>query len=153
MRQNVLELAKGVHPGLLLDRELKKRAIPKSRFAISIGEYPQTLVAITKGKRKMNTSLAMRIENELNIEEGFFMTLQVFYEIAVERKRTQQKPDTGKFSKSLFWDTTLDAIDWQKHKRSVIERVFERGDEEEKKEIERFYGAATVRSILSKRGH
>lgn len=45
----------------------------------------------------------------------------------------------------------MDLIDWEKHARYVIRRVFERGNEEEKKEITRFYGPERIRETLSKR--
>ena len=50
------------------------------------------------------------------------------------------KPDLTKFSKTLFWDTTFDRIDFTAHSRYVINRVFERGNEEEIQEVIRFYG-------------
>ena len=71
-----LSIIKGIHPGLILERELKKRHLHKGPFAISLKEYPQTLVSITKGKRRMNINLALKIEEALGIEEGFFMTLK-----------------------------------------------------------------------------
>ena len=70
-----LSIIKGVHPGYILERELRERHLRKGRFALSLHEYPQTLGSITKRKRKMNTSLALKIENALGIEEGYFMTL------------------------------------------------------------------------------
>jgi addiction module HigA family antidote len=78
---------KGLHPGLFLDRELKKRGLSKGPFALSIGEYPQTISAITHGKRGMNTSLALRIEAYLNLEEGTLMMLQVYYDIKLEKEK------------------------------------------------------------------
>ena len=144
-----LDTLKGLHPGPFLERELKKRGIPKSRLAIEVGEYPQTLVAIIKGRRKLSTSLAFRIEKKLGLEEGLLMMLQVFYEIAEEKKRAHEKPDVSKFSKSLFWDTNIDSIDWFKHKRWAIKRAFERGDEQDKAEILRFYGHETVDKVLN----
>ena len=35
----------------------------------------------------MNTPLALKIENALGLEEGYFMILQVFYDIEEEKKR------------------------------------------------------------------
>jgi plasmid maintenance system antidote protein VapI len=132
---------KGIHPGFFLAYELKKREIAKSRFAISINEYPQTLVSITKGKRRMNAELALKIEENLHLEEGFLMILQVYHDIEKIKSQntTAEKPDLSKFRPALFWDTTFDKIDWGKHKKAVIERVNERGNEEEKAEIRRFY--------------
>jgi hypothetical protein len=42
------------------------------------------------------------------------------------------RPDLSKFRKVLFWDTSIEKIDWEKQKRAVIERVFERGNQWEK---------------------
>ena len=69
-----------------------------------INEYPQTLGAITKGKRSMNAALALRIEQELNLTEGFLLTLQVFYDIKHEKRRQIEKahPDLSKLRRGLF---------------------------------------------------
>lgn len=148
---NNIEYLKGIHPGIILDRELKKRKLHKGPFALSIQEYPQTFSAITKGKRNMNTSLALRIEEALGIEEGFFMMLQVFYEIKEERKKAgmDKTPDLSKIRPAIFWDTDMLKIDWLAQKKAVIDRIWQRGSEEEKKEITRFYGTEEVNKILA----
>ena len=89
-----LNLLKGIHPGLVLNRELDKRHLRKGAFALSLQEYPQTLTAITKGKRGMNTALSLKIEKALGLEEGYFMILQVYYEIE-EEKRDSAVPITA----------------------------------------------------------
>ena len=38
-----IAIIKGIHPGFILERELKERKLTKRRFAISINEYPQLL--------------------------------------------------------------------------------------------------------------
>ena len=141
-----LDILKGLHPGLFLQRELDNRKLKSGQFAESIGEHPQTLSAIIRGRRSMNTSLSIRIEQALGLEEGFLMTLQVYYDIAEEKRKLSQhnRPDITKFRPTLFWDTTLDKIDFTAHSRYVINRVFERGTEEEIKEIIRFYGIETI---------
>ena len=58
---------KGIHPGIVLNRELKKRSIKQRPFAMAINEHPQTLNAITKGKRNLNTALALKIEKKLGL--------------------------------------------------------------------------------------
>jgi plasmid maintenance system antidote protein VapI len=148
---NQLEIIKGIHPGFMLERELKKRNLRKGPFALSLQEFPQTLVSITKGKRRMNVSLALKIENALGLEEGFLMTLQVFYDIEQEkRKLNTRHPDLSKLRRVLFWDTKMENINWEKHKRFVIERVFERGNEREIEEITSFYGNEVIKTILKK---
>ncbi len=139
--KDTISIIKGVHPGIILERELKLRKIGKSRFALSVNEFPQTLVAITKGKRNMNTSLALKIEHTLGLEEGYFMILQVYYNIEKEKKKKNTRhPDFSKLRRILFWDTAIEKIDWEKQKNAVIKRVFERGNAAEKKEIILFYG-------------
>jgi plasmid maintenance system antidote protein VapI len=148
-----LSIIKGIHPGLILERELKQRHLHKGPFAISLNEYPQTLVSITKGKRRMNTNLALKIEKALGIDEGYFMTLQVFYDIKeLKKKQYKLHPDFTKLRRVLFWDTKMESIDWEKQKNAIIKRVFERGNEIEKKEIVRFYGQENVNTILNTHG-
>lgn len=149
MKSN-LQLLKGIHPGFVLERELEKRHLRKGVFALSLQEYPQTLTAITKGKRGMNTSLALKIEEALGLEEGYFMILQVYYDIEQEKKKQiKSRTDLPQLRPVLFWDTKINTIDWEKQKKAIIKRVFERGNEIEKKEIIRFYGSQTVDAILN----
>jgi antitoxin HigA-1 len=146
---NTISIIKGVHPGLILERELQKRNLKKGQFALSLHEFPQTLVSITKGKRRMNTALAMKIEKALGLEEGYFMILQVYHDIEQEKlKLDTATPDLSKLRKGIFWDTDINTIKWEKHKKGVIQRVFERGNETEKAEITRFYGEEVVNEIL-----
>jgi antitoxin HigA-1 len=144
-------MIRGVHPGVILERELKKRGLSKGQFALSIREYPQTISSIISGRRSMNTPLAMRIENELGIDEGFFMTLQVFFDIKEEKNKQLKNyhPELSNFRPALFWDTTIENIDWDRQKKSVIKRVFERGNFTEKKEILKFYGHTTIEKVLA----
>ncbi len=145
-----INLVKGIHPGFILERQLRKRKLPKGKFALSINEYPQTIVAITKGRRKMNTALALKIEQALGLEDGFFMILQVFHDINVEKEKTQvESPDLQKLRPVLFWDTDIRKMNWEKQKSAIIRRVFERGNETEKTEILRFYGEQTVQDMLT----
>lgn len=145
-----LKILKGIHPGLVLERELEKRHLRKGAFALSLQEYPQTLTAITKGKRGMNTALALKIEEALGLEEGYFMVLQVYYDIAEEKRKLKiSTTSLPKLRRALFWDTKMEKIDWEKQKRAIIKRVFERGNETEKNELIRYYGKKTVDSILN----
>lgn len=145
-----ISLIKGLHPGFILDRELKKRKIKKKHFAGTIREFPQTLGAITKGKRRLNPLLSIQIGKAFGIEENYFMILQALYDIEQEKKKQSEgiHPDFSKIRPALFWDTDLKKIDWLKYKNSVIKRVFERGNEQEIMEIIRFYGRECVSSVM-----
>lgn len=144
------EKYKGIHPGRVLKRELKKRCLKQRPFALSIAEHPQTLNAITKERRDLNTALALKIEDELGLEEGSLVLLQAFYDIKKEKEGLHTKtPDFSILRKSLFWDTDIKKIDWEGHYKAVIRRVLERGNAQEKKEISRFYGAKKVAAVAN----
>jgi addiction module HigA family antidote len=143
------EKYKGIHPGIILERELKKRSIKQRPFALSIAEHPQTFNAILKGKRNINTALALRIEKGLHLDEGTLVLLQAYYDIKKENEKlVRRTPDLTVLRKSLFWDTDISQIDWEKQAKAVIRRTFERGDDEEKEEITKFYGEEKVQSVL-----
>jgi hypothetical protein len=68
------------------------------------------------------------------------MCLQSLYEMKQSRNKIKSPtPELSRFRPVLFWDTDIHKINWQKNKRSIIKRVLARGNEQEKKEIERFY--------------
>ena len=55
-------------------------------------------------------------------------------------------------SPTLFWDTDVDSIDWEKQARSIIERVITRGDIDDWKQIKKFYGLPKIKKeIISMR--
>ena len=147
--QNNITILKGIHPGIILERELKKRKLSKRKFALSIGEFPQTIGAIIKGKRDMNLQLSLKLEKALSLEEGFLMTLQVYFSIKkLKDDQSNIHPNITLFRKALFWDTEIQKINWVQQKKAIIKRIFERGNEQEKSELKRFYGEQTIREIM-----
>jgi len=144
-----LEKYRGIHPGMILERELKKRNLKKGPFALSLHEYPQTLNEVTKGKRGMTPALSLKIDKALGLEEGTMLILQAYYEIKKEKQKEESKehPDLSIIRKILFWDTDINKIDWEKQYKYVIQRIFERGNNHEKKEILSFYGKDKVKAI------
>lgn len=146
----ILEKFKGIHPGLILERELSKRKIKKGPFALSLQEYPQTLNELTKGRRGLTPALSLKIDNALGLEEGTMLLLQAYYEIKMQKQKNDAflLPDLSVLRKALFWDTNINKIDWQQNYKAVIKRVFERGNEDEKSEIIKFYGEEKVKSTI-----
>ncbi|WP_312079366.1 DUF6922 domain-containing protein [Chryseobacterium sp.] len=142
---------KGIHPGIVIERELEKRSLRKRPFALSIGESAQTINNITKGKRNITVGLALKIEKELELEEGSIVILQSYYDIKLEKDKMKETPNLSILRKSLFWDTDINKIDWIRQQIPVIQRIFERGNDEEKNETIRFYGKRKVDSALKSR--
>jgi plasmid maintenance system antidote protein VapI len=143
---------KGVFPGAVLSRELNKRGLESKQFALSLGEYPQTINAINRGRRGITPALSIKLGEKLDAPAEYFMLLQAYYEIEKKKQElinNQAKPNIAKFQKALFWDTDIEKIDWQRQKKAVIRRIFERGTETEIKEIISFYGEKTVAETLS----
>ena len=51
--------------------------------------------------------------------------------------------------KTVFWDTYIDTLDWEKNRQWIIRRVFEYGGENEILETIRFYTKDVVREVLT----
>jgi hypothetical protein len=63
----------------------------------------------------------------------------------ITKSKKGEKPN---LPKQLFWDWDFDKIDWKKGYLSIIARVVERGDSEERKELIRYYGEPKVIKAL-----
>ncbi len=152
--ETLIDKFKGIHPGAILERELKKRNLKKGPFAISLEQYPQVLNEITKKRRGLTPSLSLKIDRALGLEEGTMFLLQAYYEIRLEKdkekEKNSEKPDLSLLRNGLFWDTDINKIDWEKQYRAVIQRIFERGNEDEKNEILRFYGKDKIKEVTGK---
>ncbi|MGE6218955.1 helix-turn-helix transcriptional regulator [Nubsella zeaxanthinifaciens] len=145
-----LEKYKGIHPGLILERELAKRNIMKNRFAKLVEAYPQKLNAIYKGKRNIPISLAFKIDDALSLPEGTMFELQAAFEKEdyIKKHRRNLPEQLSSIRGILFWDTDISKIDWHKNAKAIINRVFERGNTDEKKAILDFYGEKLVYESL-----
>ncbi len=51
--------------------------------------------------------------------------------------------------KRIFWDIRFEELDYEKYANFIIERVFERGDVEDIRQVRRFYGDDKVRFALT----
>lgn len=141
---NRIEILKGIHPGKLIERDLKKRSTTQRSLAERTGIHYQTINAIVTGKRSLTTDQAVEIEKALGYEYGFLSLLQTYHTLQTYRdeKLSTCFPGTPTIRKFLFWDTDFDKINWAKYKKAVIKRVTERGSKAEIEEIKRFYKLA-----------
>ncbi len=138
---NLIDIIKGIHPGKFIERELKKKNLTQRVLADKTGIPYQTINAIIAGRRNLTTEQALKMDQSLAYEDGFFAILQTYYDIRQYKEKElagifNQPP---KIRKSLFWDTDFSKINWAKYKNAVIKRVFERGSKEEIDEITRYY--------------
>ncbi len=142
------EKIKGIHPGAILKRELKKRKIKSNALAQAVSEYPQTINAITKERRGITPQLSIKLGNFFNVTEDYFMLLQASYEVTKTLRQQQRQPLKGKFRKQLFWDTDFDTINAEQHKHFIIQRILERGNDTDIKSLIDYYGVAEIEHII-----
>lgn len=146
-----LERYKGIHPGLILEHELKKRHIAKAQFANSIHQKRQAINEITKGRRTLPEELTFKIDEALGYEQGTMLLMQTFYIIENHRKAEHQASggfQLDKLRKGLFWDTDVNQLDWERNAVAIIRRVFERGNQDEKQYLLTRYSAARIADAL-----
>jgi len=76
-----------LHPGSVLGDELAARAIPQKDFAALLDMRASHLNELIKGKRHVSALLALKLEQHLNINAGFWMRLQVEYDLKMAKKQ------------------------------------------------------------------
>ena len=144
-----LDKIKGIHPGAILRRELKIRGLKGVDLANSIDEHKQTISAIINKRRDINPKLSIKLSQQFDVDEDYFMMLQASYDVKkASESEVKKTPNLENIREVLFWDTTLAKIDWEKNKKSVIKRVLERGNFIEINEIISFYGRETISKII-----
>ena len=140
-----MDILKGIHPGRLIERDLKKRDITQRALNVETGIPYQTINAIIAGRRSLTIEQALKIEISLGYKEGLLALLQTYYDIEQykDKELSEQYPGSPRIRSVLFWDVDFDKINWAKHKKAVIKRVLSRGSHEEIDEIKRFYRLST----------
>jgi addiction module HigA family antidote len=136
-----IDIIKGIHPGKVIERDLKKKGLTQRGLAERTGIPYQTINAIITGRRDLTTGQALKLEETLGYEEGFLSILQSFYDIKLykEKQLSDLYPGHPQIRKIIFWDADFGKINWGKNKSAIIKRVLERGSKEEIDEIIRFY--------------
>ncbi len=76
------------HPGELIKDELDARHITQASLAERIGVKPSLLNEIIKGKRGVNTEMALLIEAALNIPAELLLNLQGEYNMQIAKSNT-----------------------------------------------------------------
>lgn len=146
-----LSKIKGIHPGVILQREMKNRGIRVVQLAQSSEEHKQTISAILNKRRKITPKLSIKLSELFNVDSDYFMLLQASYDVntLADKLDNDVKPNLSKFRHVLFWDTDFEKIDWQKQRHAIIKRVLERGNDDEINELIRFYGRKTISAEIN----
>lgn len=131
---------KGIPPGTIISRAIKKRGLTQEMLAIKVGTHRQTISAIITGKRDIPENLSFILDKALGFDEGFFLLVQTFYKIKKKKTKTSLiSKDIPKIRPVVFWDIDIEKLDWINNKKFIIQRVREKGNEEEIKQVNQFY--------------
>lgn len=76
-----------IHPGEVLDKELKNRGIAKKDFASTVGMPSTVLSAILSGKRSVTPDIAVLLEAALGMEATFWLNLQAQRDIEEAKRK------------------------------------------------------------------
>ncbi len=146
---------KGIHPGIIIKREIRNQGIRNKEFASLLNEHTQTISAILNGKRSINPKLSIKLGMVLGVDSDYFMILQACYDVRRARLLllNHKTPNLKNIRKVLFWDTDFNKIDWINKRKAVIKRIFERGNEKEISEILNFYGFDLVKNEINNIGY
>lgn len=85
MIANNLTPYKPTHPGELIFDELQERGMTQAALAHQIGVSPSLLNEVIKGKRSVNTELALMLEAALGIDAELWLNLQADYNMQVAK--------------------------------------------------------------------
>jgi antitoxin HigA-1 len=84
-------MAVAVHPGRLLKRELKARALSANRLALDLGVPSGRITDILNARRSITADTAVRLARYFGNNPQFWLDLQSQYDIAlIERERGKE---------------------------------------------------------------
>ena len=78
-----------LHPGEVLQDELEARAIPKNVFAGELGMKASHFSELLHGKRRVGAATALKLEDILGIPAEYWMRIQVYHDLFVERHKQE----------------------------------------------------------------
>lgn len=79
-----------LHPGEVLADELEARSIKKTQFAAELGVKLSHFSELLHGKRHVSAAMALRLEKLLDIPAEYWMRVQVYHDLFVERHKQRE---------------------------------------------------------------
>ena len=79
-----------LHPGEILEMEIEARGLKKADVAFEIGMKPSHFNDLLHGRRHVSAAVALRLEHLFDISAEYWMRVQVYYDLFVERKREKE---------------------------------------------------------------
>lgn len=79
-----------LHPGEVIADELAAREIRKMDFAALLDMKPSHFSELLHGKRHVSAAVALKLEKLLKVPAEYWMRLQVYHDLFVERNRDRR---------------------------------------------------------------
>ena len=76
-----------LHPGEVLAEELEARGLSQKSFAALVNMRPSHFNELLKGKRNISATLALKLEEHLEIDAAFWMRLQIDFDLKKARRQ------------------------------------------------------------------
>jgi len=76
-----------LHPGEILQDELEARELKKTDFAQKLGIKASHFSELLHGKRHVSAATALKLESLLGISAEYWMRVQVYYDLFIERHK------------------------------------------------------------------
>jgi addiction module HigA family antidote len=76
-----------LHPGGILSDELEARSVKKTQFAAQLCMKLSHFSEMLHGKRHVGAAIALKLEKLLDIPTEFWMQVQVYHDLYVERHK------------------------------------------------------------------
>jgi len=96
-RKALPELLPNPHPGeILLEEFLKPLGMSQNALARSLGVPPRRINEIILGKRSVTADTDLRLARFFRMSEGFFLGLQMDYDLREQRRALGRKLDAIK---------------------------------------------------------
>ena len=122
--------------GAVLRHILKKEKISQKHLSDKTGIITQRINDLIKNKRRFTVETSAIIARVLPVSNN-------------NVSLTHKPANISLIRKALFWDINAETLDWEKHKKWIIQRVFEYGNDDEVRTIISHYGRQIVIEILS----
>lgn len=80
-----------IHPGRILDRELKARALSANRLALALRVPSGRITSLLNGKRSVTPETALRLARYFGNSPQFWLNLQTRYDLLITEAKIGER--------------------------------------------------------------
>ena len=133
------ERYKGIPVELIIKKDLRKNGLTQRKLAQLLDMSYNLLNSSLNGHRLFKKDEAYRIESLFNYEKNFIIKLQEIRKTAEASCTKNTSLTVPTIRACVFWDVEMNKLDWQRHRRFIVERISIYGSQEEKDKVNDYY--------------